>query len=146
MKLLVKRLRDGAVIPKRATEGSAGHDLYALLNTPVTIRPGGLVKIPTGIAIELPSADYAAFVYARSGLAIKFGIAPSNCVGVVDSDYRGELIVGLTNHGSQPYTIENGERIAQLIIAPVVLPEILECDELGNTKRSAGGFGSTGKR
>ena len=145
MKLLVKRLRDGAVIPKRATEGSAGHDLYALLDEPVTVRPGGLVRIPTGIAIALPCPDYAAFVYARSGLAIKFGIAPSNCVGVIDSDYRGEVIVGLTNHSSEPYTIQNGERIAQMILAPVVLPEIIESDTLDDTARGAGGFGSTGR-
>lgn len=145
MKLMVKRLREGAVLPKRATEGSAGHDLYALLEEPVIVRPGGLVKIPTGLAISLPSPDYAAFVYARSGLAIKFGVAPSNCVGVIDSDYRGELIVGLTNHSAQPYTIQNGERIAQLIIAPVVLPEIEECDTLDETARGEGGFGSTGR-
>ncbi len=145
MKLLVKRLRDGAVIPKRATEGSAGHDLYALLDEPVTVRPCGLVRIPTGIAIALPCPDYAAFVYARSGLAIKFGIAPSNCVGVIDSDYRGEVIVGLTNHSSEPYTIQNGERIAQMILAPVVLPEIIESDTLDDTARGAGGFGSTGR-
>ncbi len=145
MKLLVKRLRDGAVIPKRATEGSAGHDLYALLDEPVIVRPGGLVRIPTGIAIALPCPDYAAFVYARSGLAIKFGIAPSNCVGVIDSDYRGEVIVGLTNHSSEPYTIQNGERIAQMILAPVVLPEIIESDTLDDTARGAGGFGSTGR-
>ncbi len=145
MKLCVKRLRDGAVLPRRATEGSAGHDLYALLDEPVTVRPGGLVRIPTGIAVALPCPDYAAFVYARSGLAIKFGIAPSNCVGVIDSDYRGEVIVGLTNHSSEPYTIQNGERIAQMIIAPVVLPEIVECDTLGDTPRGSGGFGSTGR-
>ncbi len=145
MKLMVKKLREGAVLPKRATAGSAGHDLYALLDEPVTIRPGGLVKIPTGLAIALPSPDCAAFVYARSGLAIKFGIAPSNCVGVIDSDYRGELIVGLTNHSAQPYTIQNGERIAQMIIAPVIMPEIVECETLDDTERGEGGFGSTGR-
>lgn len=145
MKLLVKKLRDGAVIPKRATEGSAGHDLYAVLDEPITVRPGGLIRIPTGIAIALPSNEYAAFIYARSGLAVRFGIAPSNCVGVIDSDYRGEIIVGLTNHSCEPYTIQNGERIAQMIIAPVVLPEIVECDTLDETARGAGGFGSTGR-
>ncbi len=145
MKLLVKKLRDGAVIPKRATEGSAGHDLYAVLDEPITVRPGGLIRIPTGIAIALPSNEYAAFIYARSGLAVRFGIAPSNCVGVIDSDYRGEIIVGLTNHSCEPYTIQNGERIAQMIIAPVVLPEIVECNTLDETARGAGGFGSTGR-
>ncbi|MFA9380110.1 MAG: dUTP diphosphatase [Acetanaerobacterium sp.] len=145
MKLLVKKLHQDAVIPRRATEGSAGHDLYALLTEPVTVRPSELVRIPTGLAIALPGPDYGAFVYARSGLAIKFGIAPSNCVGVIDSDYRGELVVGLTNHSCEPYTIQNGERIAQLIIAPVILPEIEECDTLGDTARGAGGFGSTGR-
>lgn len=145
MKLMVKKLNDNAVVPCRATEGSAGHDLYALLDAPMIVRPGGLVRIPTGIAIALPSRDYAAFVYARSGLAIKFGIAPSNCVGVIDSDYRGEVVVGLTNHSSEPYTIQNGERIAQIIIAPVALPEIVECDSLDDTARGAGGFGSTGR-
>lgn len=145
MKLPVQKLRDGACLPTRATEGSAGYDLYALLEQPLTIHPGDLVRIPTGIAIALPGPEYAAFVYARSGLAIKFGIAPSNCVGVVDSDYRGELLVGLTNHGRAPYTIQSGERIAQMIIAPVVLPEIVPADKLDQTPRGAQGFGSTGK-
>ncbi len=145
MKLLVKKLRPDAIVPVRATEGSAGHDLHALLEEPVTVNPGDLVRIPTGIAIALPSPEVAAFVYARSGLAIRFGIAPSNCVGVIDSDYRGELLVGLTNHGREPYTIQNGERIAQLIVAPVVLPEIVETEALDDTARGAGGFGSTGR-
>ena len=115
----VKRLNDNAVLPKRATEGSAGADLYACINEPVTIAPGQLVKIPTGIAIELESNELAAFLFARSGLGVKHGITLSNSVGVVDSDYRGEVCVGLCNVSSEPYTIQPNERIAQMVIMPV---------------------------
>ena len=102
--------------------------------------------IPTGLAVALPSADCVALIYARSGLAVRHGIALSNGVGVVDSDYRGEIKVGLCNVGSEPYTIQPGERIAQMVIAPVLLPPVLEVDELDETERGAGGFGSTGKQ
>ena len=141
----VKRLNDNAVLPKRATEGSAGADLYACINEPVMIAPGQLVKIPTGIAIELESNELAAFLFARSGLGVKHGITLSNSVGVVDSDYRGEVCVGLCNVSSEPYTIQPNERIAQMVIMPVACAGCIEVSELGDTSRGAGGFGSTGK-
>ena len=142
--LKIKKLREIAIIPKRATEGSAGMDLYACIDEPVTIESGDLKLIPTGIAIELPDNNTAAFVFARSGLGIKHGIAPSNAVGVIDSDYRGEVCVGLTNHGKEPFTIEPDMRIAQLVLMPVIIPKIEITGELGTTVRDAGGFGSTG--
>ena len=141
----VKRLNDSAVLPKRATEGSAGADLYACINEPLTIAPGELVKIPTGIAIELESNDLAAFLFARSGLGVKHGITLSNSVGVVDSDYRGEICVGLCNVSSEPYTIQPNERVAQMVIMPVACADFVEAEELSNTVRGEGGFGSTGK-
>ena len=101
--------------------------------------------LTTGLAIALPSADYVAYIYARSGLAVKSGVTLSNCVGVIDSDYRGELKIGLVNLSSEPYTISDGERVAQLVIAPVIVPTIEVADELDSTERAAGGFGSTGK-
>ena len=142
--LKIKKLKDNAVIPKRATSGSAGVDLYACIDEPITVKSGDLVKIPTGIAIELPSDNMAAFVFARSGLGINHGIAPSNAVGVVDSDYRGEICVGLTNHGTQPFVIEPQTRIAQLIVMPVLPLPILEVDDLSDTERGENGFGSSG--
>lgn len=145
MILKVKKLREDAVLPARATEGSAGMDLHALVDAPVTLRPGERAMIPTGLAIALPSPDYVALVFARSGLAVKKGVTLSNCVGVVDSDYRGELKVGLINQSQEPYTIEKGERIAQLAVMPVCLPEVVQAEELDETGRGAGGFGSTGK-
>ena len=145
MTVLFRKTDPRAVTPCRATAGSAGYDLYALLDEPVTVEPGGLVRIGTGIALELPSAELAAFIYARSGLASKHGIIPANCVGVVDSDYRGEVQVTLANIGSEPYTVAPGERIAQMVIAPVCLPELRETEELTQTERGSGGFGSTGK-
>ncbi len=145
MVLKVRKIDPRAKIPCRATEGSAGYDLFALLEEPVEVRPGERVRIGTGIAIALPSSELAAFVYARSGLATKKGIIPANCVGVVDSDYRGEILVTLTNIGKESYTVEPFERIAQMIIAPVCLPELLEVSELDETGRGSGGFGSTGR-
>lgn len=144
--LKVKKLRPDAKLPKRATEGSAGMDLYACIDKPVEILPHQRALIPTGIAIALESADYAAFLYARSGLAIKKGVAPANCVGVVDSDYRGEVCVGLLNSSDEAFVVEPFERIAQMVIAPVELPEIEEVSDLDETDRGAGGFGSTGKK
>ena len=143
--LKVKKLREGAKLPYRATPGSAGMDLYACIDAPVTVQPHEIAVIPTGISIELDSPDTAAFIYARSGLAIKHGLAPANCVGVVDSDYRGEVCVGLVNQIGEPFTIEPGDRIAQMVIAPVLRPRIVEADELGDTERGAGGVGSTGQ-
>lgn len=131
--------------PSRATAGSAGLDLRACLDGPVTIAPRQLARIPTGVAIALPGPEYAALVFARSGLGVKHGISLSNGVGVIDSDYRGELVVPLRNFGDGTYTIQPGERIAQLVIMPVLLPEIVEVEELSQTQRGQGGFGSTGR-
>ena len=146
MELKIKKLRKNAKLPTRSTAGSAGADLYACIDEAVTIAPGGLKLIPTGIAIALPDSSCAAFLYARSGLGVKHGICLANGVGVVDSDYRGEICVGLCNVSDTPYTIEPFERVAQMVIAPVIIPEIFECDSLDDTERGAGGFGSTGKK
>ncbi len=141
----VRRLRESAKLPFRATEGSAGMDLYACIDSPVTLGAGEKAVIPTGIAIELPSAELAAFVFARSGLAIKHGIGLLNGVGVIDSDYRGEICVGVINQLAEPYTIAPDERIAQLVIMPVSLINPVEAQSLDATARGEGGFGSTGK-
>lgn len=140
----VKILKDGAKLPAYGTAEAAGADLYACLENPVTIAPGETAFIPTGIALEVPRGC-AGLVYARSGMACKRGLAPANKVGVIDSDYRGEITVVLHNHGPAAQTVENGERIAQFIITPVLQPayEIAEC--LSDTARNTGGFGSTGK-
>lgn len=146
MLLKIKKLSENAIIPKAATGGSAGMDLYACIDEDIVIKPGERALVPTGIAIALESNAYVAYIYARSGLAIKSGITLSNCVGVVDSDYRGEVKVGLINLSDKEYTVSSGERIAQMVIAPVIMPEIEEVEELDETERNAGGFGSTGKR
>lgn len=140
----VKLLRDGAHLPTYGSLEAAGADLYACLEESVTIAPGETVFIPTGIALEVPKGC-AGLVYARSSLGTKRGLAPANKVGVIDSDYRGEIRVVLFNHGSVPQTIENGERIAQFIITPVLTPSYTWVEELTQTERSSGGFGSTGK-
>ena len=144
MQLKIQKVRDGAILPVRATDGSAGMDLYACLDEPVTIQPGKSVFIPTGLSMELPKGC-AGLIYARSGLACKRGLAPANKVGVIDSDYRGEFIVVLYNHGDVEQSVSDGERIAQLVITPVLTPSYLEVEELTDTLRSAGGFGSTGR-
>ena len=131
--------------PFYATPGSAAMDLCACVDEPVEIAPRALVSIPTGIAIALPSPAYVALVFARSGLGIKHGIALSNGVGVIDSDYRGEIRVGLTNLSDVPYTVQPGDRIAQLMVTPVVRPALVQVEELDETQRGTGGFGSTGK-
>lgn len=140
----VKRLSPEAKLPTYGTAGAAGADLYACLAQPVTIQPGQTAFLPTGIALEVPQGC-AGLVYARSGLACKQGLAPANKVGVVDSDYRGEITVALHNHGTQPQTIQSGDRIAQFIITPVLTPAYQEVSELSETARNCGGFGSTGK-
>ena len=140
----VKLLRDGAHLPTYGSLEAAGADLYACLEESVTIAPGETVFIPTGIALEVPKGC-AGLVYARSSLGTKRGLAPANKVGVIDSDYRGEIRVVLYNHGSVPQTIENGERIAQFIITPVLTPSYTWAEELSQTERASGGFGSTGK-
>lgn len=144
MELKIKKLKENAKIPKIATSGSAGMDLYACIDEPITLNPGQLAMVPTGIAIELPNNGCAAFLYARSGLGVKHGICLSNGVGVIDSDYRGEICAGLCNVSDSPYTINPDERICQMVIAPVIMPEIVEVDELGDTQRGQGGFGSSG--
>ena len=131
--------------PFYASAGAAAMDLCACVDEPVTVEPRALVSIPTGIAIALPSAEYVALVFARSGLGIKHGITLSNGVGVIDSDYRGEIQVGLTNLSDKPYTIHPGDRIAQLVVTPVVLPQLEWVEELDDTDRGTGGFGSTGQ-
>ena len=145
MDLNIKLLNDNATLPQYATSGSAAMDLTACIDAPVTIAPRQLVTIPTGIAIALPSADYVALIFARSGLGVKHGISLSNGVGVIDSDYRGELKVGLTNLSDEPYTIQPGDRVAQLAILPVVQANVVQVSQLDETGRGAGGFGSTGK-
>lgn len=145
MQLRIRKLREGAKIPHRATSGAAGMDLHACIDAPITLAPGQLAIVPTGIAIELPDNTCAAFLYARSGLGVKHGICLANGVGVIDSDYRGEVCAGLCNVSDKPYTIEPDERIAQMVIAPVLTPEIVEVSELSETERGAGGFGSTGR-
>ena len=149
MELKIKALspKIGTEIPAPfyATPGSAAMDLHACMDEAAVIPAGGRAVIPTGLAIALPSPDYVALVYARSGLGIKHGIAPSNCVGVIDSDYRGEIMVGLSNAGASDYTVQPGDRIAQLLIAPVIQAQVTMVEELDDTVRGAGGFGSTGK-
>lgn len=141
----IKRLRPEAKLPRRATEGSAGLDLCACLDAPLTLAGGETALIPTGLAIALPRTDLAAFIFARSGLAVKHGIGLLNSVGVIDSDYRGELCVGVINQLQTPYTIAPGERIAQLVVLPVAMLTPVEVDTLDATARGEGGFGSTGK-
>lgn len=149
MKLKIKAVspKVGTEIPfpSRATEGSAGMDLMACLDGPVSIAPRQLARIPTGIAIALPGPEYVALVFARSGLGIRHGISLSNGVGVIDSDYRGEIQVGLTNLSDLSYTIRPGDRIAQLVVMPLVTPELEIVEELEDTGRGTGGFGSTGR-
>ena len=140
----VKLLREGARLPAYGSAEAAGADLYACLEEAVTIGPGETAFVPTGIALEVPKGC-AGLIYARSGLACKRGLAPANKVGVIDSDYRGEVLVALHNHGVQAQTVENGERVAQLIITPVLTPGYTAAEELTDTARDAGGFGSTGR-
>lgn len=140
----VKKLKENAILPTYGSTEAAGADLYACLQESVEIQPGATVFVPTGLAMELP-VGYVGLIYARSGLACKKGLAPANKVGVIDSDYRGEFIVALHNHGAEPQTVSSGERIAQLVIAPVFTPGFEETDVLSDTQRATGGFGSTGK-
>lgn len=146
MELKIKKLREKAILPTRGTKGSAGADLYACIEESVTINPGDLKLIPTGVAIALPDSSAVAYLYARSGLGVKHGICLANGVGVIDSDYRGEIMVGLCNVSGEPYIIEPNERIAQMVISPVIIPELVEVEKLDETDRGEGGFGSTGKK
>ena len=140
----VKKLNAKAILPTYGSVGAAGADLYACLDAPVTIAPGQTAWIPTGLALEVPEGC-AGLVYARSSLGVKRGLAPANKVGVIDSDYRGEVRVVLLNHGQETQMIAHGERVAQFLITPVLTPVYEEVDELTDTNRGAGGFGSTGK-
>ena len=140
----VKILREGARLPSYGSAEAAGADLYACLSEAVTIAPGETAFLPTGIALEVPKGG-AGLVYARSGMACKRGLAPANKVGVVDSDYRGEIMVALHNHGEVEQTVESGERIAQFVITPVLTPVYEMAENLSDTVRNDGGFGSTGK-
>lgn len=144
LRIDIKKLKDAAIIPERAHPHDAGVDLHACVDTPVTIMPHRTAKIGTGLAMSIP-VGYAGFIYARSGLATKTGLRPANCVGVVDADYRGEFIVALHNDTDAPQTIAPNERIAQLIIMPVMDAWFNEVDELETTERGDGGFGSSGK-
>ena len=140
----VKKLRPNAVLPTYGSAEAAGADLYACLEEAVTIQPGEIFWVPTGIALEVPRGC-AGLVYARSSMGAKRGLAPANKVGVVDSDYRGEVKVVLLNHSNQPQILQPGERVAQFVITPVLHPGYEEVEELTETDRGAGGFGSTGK-
>lgn len=145
MELKIKLLSPKAVMPKYATPGSAAMDLSACMDEAVTLAPGQRALIPTGIAISLPSPQYVALVFVRSSMGIKYGIGLSNGVGVIDSDYRGEIRVGLTNLSDIPYTVQPGDRVAQLAVMPVAQVQPVQVEELDETDRGAGGFGSTGK-
>ena len=131
-------------MPSYGSQGAAGADLYACLDADVEIKPGRSAFIPTGLSMEIPKG-YAGLIYARSGMACKRDLAPANKVGVIDSDYRGEFIVVLHNHGLEAQTVKHGERIAQLVITPVLTPLFEPVDDLSPTQRDSGGFGSTGK-
>ena len=144
MDIRVKKLRENAILPTYGSLEAAGADLYACLEAPVTIAPGESAFIPTGIALEVPKGC-AGLVYARSSMGVKRGLAPANKVGVIDSDYRGEICVVLYNHGKTSQLVESGERVAQFLITPVLTPAYIEAEELSDTVRGIGGFGSTGK-
>lgn len=141
----VKKLRPGAKLPTYGSEFAAGADLYACLDAPVTIAPHETVLVPTGLSLEIP-VGWAGLVYARSGLASKRNLAPANKVGVIDPDYRGEVMVSLHNHGTVPQTVEPGERVAQLVLTPYLTAQFFETETLSDTVRGQGGFGSTGTK
>ena len=145
MKINFKKLSSDAICPAYGTQFSAGADLYALTEGDVTVKPRETVLIHTGIAVEIPEG-YVGLIFARSGLATKKGLAPANKVGVIDADYRGELMVALFNQSDEERTISNGERIAQMAIVPFLKAEYQEVEELTDTKRGTGGFGSTGTK
>ena len=145
MNVKIKKLNERAIIPTYGSPYAAGADLYACIETEEIIKPNETKLIKTGLAIELP-IGYAAFIYARSGLASKRGLAPANKVGVVDADYRGEVMVALHNHSSEAQTVGVGERIAQMVIAPFLKADFTVVEELSDTQRGAGGFGSTGTK
>ena len=144
MNIKITKLNKNAIIPTRGSNEAAGMDLYACTSSPIIIAPHDTVKISTGIAMEIPDG-YFGGVFARSGLATKQGLRPSNCCGVIDSDYRGEVNVGLLNHGTKTQTVLKGERVAQMMILPLPKVNLIEVEELSETERGTGGFGSTGR-
>lgn len=144
MKVAVKKVKENAKLPFYATPDSAGCDLHACISEPLVVKPGETVFVPTGLAFMIPSG-YAGLIYARSGIACKRGLAPANKVGVVDADYRGEVLVALYNQSNTDQTIEPDERIAQFVITPYLTAEFEEVDQLDDTLRGQGGFGSTNK-
>jgi len=144
MTIEIKKTNPKATLPVYASTLAAGADLYACTAGEIRILPGETAMIPTGIAVAIPTG-YAGFVFARSGLSVKMGLAPANKVGVIDADYRGEILVSLYNQSGQVRTVNHGDRIAQLVILPVETAAFREVDELSETTRGAGGFGSTGK-
>ena len=145
MKINIKKLKETAIIPTKGSEYAAGSDLYAGTEMPILIEPQATVLVPTGLAIELPVGTVG-LIYARSGLASKRGLAPANKVGVIDCDYRGEILVALHNHSNSSQTIEPQERIAQLVVTPYFEVDYSEADTLSETTRDSGGFGSTGQK
>ena len=146
MKLTFKKLKENAIIPTSATNASAGLDICACLDEPVTLEAGDIKMIPVGLTAEPDCDDVALLIYPRSGLSTKFGVSLANCVGVVDSDYRGEWFIPLINHGKAPFTVEHGMRIAQLVPTKVLFPDIEVSETLSETDRGEGGFGSSGIR
>ena len=144
MEIKIRKLDERAKLPQYGSAAAAGADLYALLGAPVTVPPGETVFLSTGLAAEIPEG-YVGLIFARSSLGIKRGLAPANKVGVIDSDYRGEIRVGLHNHSGAPQVLEPFERVAQLMIVPFVHADFTESEELSDTARGAGGFGSTGR-
>ncbi len=145
MEVKIKKLDPRAKLPQYGSAAAAGADLYALLEAPVTVAPGETVLLPTGLSAEIP-AGYAGLIFARSSLGVKRGLAPANKVGVIDSDYRGEIRVGLHNHSGAPQVLEPFERVAQFVIVPFLHAEFTESEELSDTARGEGGFGSTGRK
>ena len=145
MNIDIKKVNINARIPVRATDGSAGADLYACIDADIVLKPGERRLIPTGIALGIPDNGCGAFIFPRSSVSSKYGVSLANCVGVVDSDYRGEIMVPLINHSTEDYTIKNGDRIAQMVVMPVILPDFIPVEELNGTPRGNGGFGSTGR-
>ncbi|MDR1260486.1 MAG: dUTP diphosphatase [Oscillospiraceae bacterium] len=145
-KIKIKKLNNLAQIPKKATPGSAGYDLCAAIKEDLQISAGAIAKVPTGLCLELPNAEFVALVFARSGLSVKVGVSLANGVGVIDSDYRGEVVVALRNYLATDYFVVPGERIAQMVIVPIVSFMLEEVDELADTQRGGGGFGSTGTK
>lgn len=144
MKFSIKKLNDNAKAPFRATPGSAGADLFACIDDDIVIRPNERILIPTGIAVEISSETVGGFIFPRSSVSFKSGVSLANCVGVIDSDYRGEIKVALINHSESDFIVHNGDRIAQLVFLPVIIPELVVSDTLNETERGEGGFGSTG--